>query len=79
MFALLFVIACGSSEPDPAAASAAKNAPAAPAAVESAALTVAASSKATEALAVPPMASRTRWLTNARDARWAWTEAQSTR
>ncbi|MEC8192997.1 MAG: hypothetical protein VX127_09695 [Myxococcota bacterium] len=52
MFALLFVIACGSSEPDPAAAVAAKPAPAAPAAVESAALTVATSPKATEALAV---------------------------
>ena len=51
MFALLFVIACGSSEPDPAAA-AAKTAPAASAAVESAALTVATSPKATEALAV---------------------------
>lgn len=51
MVALLIVLACGSSEPDPAAA-ALKNTPKAEAAAEATTLTVAASPIATEALAV---------------------------
>jgi len=53
MFALMFILACGSSEPEP---SALKSASAAPAADQPTTLTVASSSVATEALAVADVA-----------------------